>query len=460
MKFGNHLKLEIMKTILKAIAASALLVLAGCAKDINTDKVNPETRTVVVNAGPVATKVNFTDDGTSKVEVKWNDEGETFDAFIGNSETAPKVTFEQISAPDESGNVRFQADIPADTPDDAMIYAIYPGADVKSTSPKNVRLLVGEETGTMDETRNFMYATSSLADLEDPSKNLQFTHLTSLIKVTMDFGAEAEGSATAVSVVADNLMRIGYIDITEANPVVTPDAGKIGYIPISGTFELEGGKATVYVHVLPATLSSLEISAKLGEEHYKATLSGKELVAGKVYNVNATMAVAGVVEYKDLVMGMKDYTEGGQFLSASDGVVYTKEEAASNSAVIDIVSFYSAASGKAGYALTSPSTTNANSAYGTGTWANKNATSFKRLANPEEITGTIYNGYTKASQLEERYNSASAEAVEVVNTLAKNEMIAFKTASGKYGILMITGKDDHTKVKHTGTITIKYKIAE
>ncbi len=440
-----------MKKTIIALSASAL-IFAGCSTENITPEVqNQQTRNIIVNAGPVATRVNFTDDGTSKVEVKWNDEGEAFSAFIGNAADAQVVQFSQVSAKDENGSVKFSGNIPAETAGETMVYAIYPKQNIETGDPTKVSLFLGEELGTMDETRNFMYAKSSVADFEDKSKALKFNHLTSLIKVTLDFGAAAEGSASSVVLTADGLMRTATVDITQENPVITP--GKTGFIPVAGTHELVGGKTTVYVHALPATLSNLEITAKVGEDNYKATLAGKELVAGKTYNVEATMAVAGVRKFTEIKLGMQqNLSTVTHYLSAADGMLYTPTTVVGNEAKIDIVAFYSSA-GKG--SLTSPATENAGIVFpAVKTWTSRNKSLFKLLT-ADEMDATKYDAITKTSEIVKLYDSASAAEATVVNKLVKNNFVTFKTAGGKYGIAKVTfvgnGNGSVFKIDYTVT---------
>ncbi len=439
-----------MKTIFKAISASALLLIAGCATEINPEQAGPATRNIIVNAGPVATKVNFTDDGTSKVEVKWNEADEAFSAFIGADAAAAVVPFTQVSAPDATGSVMFSGNISAETAPETMVYAIYPKQTIETGNPAAVSLFLGEEPGIMSQAMNFMYAKSSLADLEDPSKSLQFTHLTSIIKVTMDFG-EVEGSASNVVLTGDGLMRTATVDLTQETPVITP--GKAGYIPVAGTYELIDGKATVYVHVLPAELSSLEISAKVGEDTYKATLTGKEMVAGKVYNVNATMAVAGVKKFTEIKLGMQSNTSTvTHYLSAADGVLYTPETVVGNEAKIDIVAFYSS-TGKGSF--TSPATQNAGTVFPVVKgWSSRNKTMFKLLTDTE-MDDEKYAAITKASEITGLYDMAAATEATVVNNVTIGTFVAFKTSGGKYGVAKATfvGPGGNSVLKIDYTVT-------
>ncbi len=449
-----------MKTTIKILSVSALLVLAGCSTENTTPDVKP-TRNIVVNAGSVNTKVNFTDNGVDKVEVKWNNENEAFSAFIGTGAGAAVVPFSQLSAPDAAGSVKFSGDIPAETAGETMVYAVYPKQNVTAGNPAAVSLVLGEEYGIMDETKTFMYAASTLDDMEDKSKALKFNHLTSIVKVTLDFGAEVSGEVTDVVFTAAELIRTATIDLTSETPVITPL--KKGYIPVSGNFEIEEGKAIVYLHILPSTLADLKISAKVGEETYSATLAGRTVAAGRLYNTTATMAVAGVKKFTDVILRMQTNTGGStHFLSTVDGKIYDKTTATANSSSIDIISYYSASGNTMGYGLCSPDTGNASTVYGKDfmvSWAARNTTRFKRLSGTLP-TADEYAAISKASELEKIYTTSTVAEAATANSLNLEEKryVAFKTAAGKYGLLLVTYRTG-TNTK-TGLIKVNYIIAE
>ncbi len=449
-----------MKKVIKAISASAIIVLAGCSMENMAPEVQEQqTRNVIVNAGPVATKVNFTDDGTSKVEVKWNAEGEAFSAFIGNAADAAVVPFEQVSAPDAAGSVQFSGNIPAETSAETMVYAIYPKRNIESGNPNGLAINLTNQTGDFNEAKSFMYASASLADLENPSYSLQFKHITSVVKLTLDFGAAISGNASDVSIYANNILRTAYVNL--ATGEVTKET--TSRIRFNGEIALEDGKAVVCFHVAPASLDDMTIRATVGDKSYVGTLTGKKVESGKLYNVEAAVVMgerkSGLTGYTNVILAMQKYTQNTayHFLSAPTKTRFTVSTAAENSADIDIVGLYSSTNG---CSLVSPHVDNATAVYGTtaGTaaWAVRNVTTFKILT-AEETAALDYANTKTAAQVEEIFNSASgADNVYRAFKLAKDSYVAFQTATGRYGIMQLLSVAGN----NSGLMKFNYKISE
>ncbi len=468
MNSGNPLKLEIMKNVIKLISAAALLVLAGCATELNTDQTQQETRNVIVNvAGPVATKVNFTDNGTSKVEVKWNDADETFSAYLGSEDDVKVVKFTQVSGKDADGTIKFKGDVPADTPAETPVYALYPSKPVANGNPASVALILNENyTGAMEETTTFMYAKSTLGDLADASKKLAFEHLTSVVKFTLNFPADLAGSVTDVVVSAEGgIHYTARVDLTGDDPVYNFTTK--GDIEVAGPFEIANNKVDVYCHVFPETLGKIKVTAKVDGTIYSGTLAGKTVEAGKLYDAKVTMEPVTISEYIGVVLAMQGNTSSDKhFLSTSNNGVYTSAEAAANCLLIDMVTFYSGNGSTQGYAIVSPNVDNVSNVYsedymtGKGistdnaalNWSNRNETTFKYLA---QYGGNPYDALKTATDLENLYTASEKAEEKRVFKLQDWDCVAFKTCDDRYGILMVTAR---TGGKN-GSITIKYKVA-
>ncbi len=457
MKTGKPLKLDIMKTIIKAISASALIAFAGCSTENTTAEVqDQQTRNIIVNAGPVKTKLVF-DENDSNVEVSWAESGETFAAYIGDSQTAPIVIFEQISAPDEFGNVKFKGEIPAETPEDAMIYAIYPGDIASGTgNPAAVNLMLNTQPGALNSEKTFMYASASIADLGNETKSLKFTHLASVVKLTLDFGAAATGSVKDVVLHANKLMRSANVDLTTG----TISQGTVSRLKMTDEYALENGKATIYFYVLPNAIDDIVIRAKVGETLYVGELAGKTVESGKVYKVGASVTMEErndkLQGYTGAVLAMQKYTQNTayHFLNAETKTRYTASTGPDNSASVDVVAFFSSTDN---CCLAAPNTSNTNTIYKTASWATRNVTTFHIIrAADVEASGIVYDDITKHSQLEPFVKAYMDDASYRAMKVAVGDLILFQTTDGKIGIMKIATVAGN----NSGLMKFDYKVSK
>ncbi len=413
------------------------------------------------------TKLSFSE-AADRVEVKWKESGEVFTAFIGSGETEA-VEFSQTGKPDASGTVLFRGEIPAATSDDAQAYAIYPRVHSSTGNPKSLTLDLAVQTGVHNEYHTFMYASASVSDLRNNCGNLAFRHLTSTLKLTLNFGSETAGNVNDVTFSSEGLVRNAKVDLTADTPVVT--AGDKGAVSLIRTFEISGGKIDVYLYLLPADLGEISISAMVGDEYYTGVLGGKSVVSGKQYHATVDMTPLRMAEYKGVVLGMQQFTGNDKhFLNTSENKVYQTSECAANCAKIDMVSLY-ASGDNTGYGIFSPNVDNVSAvyseAYMTGkgldksnaatNWAKRNETLFKRLTSAE-INGTKFNALATTDDLKNLYEdvAASIETTKRVFKLKLWESVAFKTADGRYGVFMVTALSG----EKVGSVTIKYKISD
>ncbi len=454
MNLGNPKNLKIMKKAIIALASA--VVLAGCSTELVTDRNVQETRTIVVNAGSAATKLVF-DESDTNIGVSWAESGESFAAYIGKSSAAPIVVFEQISAPDEQGNAMFKGEIPADTPEDEMIYAFYPGnVNSETGNPASVQLLLNAQAGALNSEKTFMYASASLADLSAETKSLKFTHFASVVKVTLDFGATATGSAKDVVLHANKLMRSANVDLTTG----TISQGTVSRLKMTDEYALENGKATIYFYVLPNAIDDIVIRAKVGETLYVGELAGKTVESGKVYKVGATVAMEerndNLQGYTSTVLAMQKYSQNTayHFLNAEEKTRYTAATGPDNSASVDVVGFFSSTDK---CCLAAPNTSNTNTIYKTALWATRNVTTFHIIrAADVEASGIVYADITKHSQLEPFVKANMDDASYRAMNVAVGDLVLFQTTDGKIGIMKIVT----VAANNAGLMKFDYKISK
>ncbi len=267
--------------------AAAAVAMVSCADELVQPQQPVDGQEITIFAGVdngADTKVTFTDDDANrKVVVNWKESGEAFTAYIDGT----KVDFSQASKP-VGGKAYFSGTYDGTPTGTEVIQALYP---VTESAANKVLVDLNNQSGKeRDEKHTYMYAVSTLADVQ--ASGLTFHHINSILKVTMSFPAGVSGMVENVQFVATDLLSKAEINVTGETPTVHWTHLK-GSIALNGDFQIEGGKAVVYLHVLPGTLSDLRISATVNGTAYSAMIGGrsggKAMEAGKQYGISADM---------------------------------------------------------------------------------------------------------------------------------------------------------------------------
>ncbi len=237
----------------------ALIVMGGftaCNDDELADKL--ESKPVIIHATIAAdSRVALSESADGKTKVEWC-EGDAFALTIGEK----TYTFNWKEGNDfeyDGTNGDFPATFSAGT-----VTAAYPAEDITSYAT---------QAGTKDQVGNYMYmtATATVSDGElTEGLDLTFNHNTSVIAIALTDGAFSD-KEVSVALNATGLL-------TDVHTITT-DA------PLTADNE---GKVEVYFAV-PATEKELDdwnITVGCENSFYYTPLSKKELVNGKLYQVN------------------------------------------------------------------------------------------------------------------------------------------------------------------------------
>jgi len=140
----------------------------------------------------------------------------------------------------------------------------------------------------------------------------------------------------------------------------------------------------------------------------------------------------------------------GSFFASLDGAVYSVATAKTNAAKVDIVYFYSDLQKST---LAAPNDESLlyktiDDVYGVSSWTTKNGTKFKKVT----FTGD-FAAITDDAQIVSLVTGADATETRI-NQLAKDQVIAFVTASGKKGLIKITNITGTTD----GSISFSVKV--
>lgn len=316
------------------------LAAAGCSDDVatGTTPVPPdgeERITVTASAGMPQggpdTRVDFEENADGKkLEITWRDPAdvtkgnpETF-SVLGGADAAAPATFTLTELGTNAHKGTFTGEI---TPkENTTYYAVYPELKLpESTTTAQATAISLDMTGQIgdkpDESKLYMFGTSAYS-ASNRKLDFSFKHLTSILKVTLQFPAESSSGtpdmditpltrANAGASVSDvtfsassGLASKATVDITQATGAdgTLPSAAytsTAGSLVLSKAFTLSTDatpSVTVYLHVLPGDLKNLTVTAKVGTgdaaKGYGCILStSPTLAAGKMYTATAEMEV-------------------------------------------------------------------------------------------------------------------------------------------------------------------------
>ena len=202
-----------------------------------------------------------------------------------------------------------------------------------------------------------------------------------------------------------------------------------------------------------ATSFSVEITLQaqdvVGAERIVITIEDKDgETAEKVLNITYVEAPSPLTSFTAVLLGAQTATQGSA-LDADLGQVYNKTDAATNSALIDIIYYYGSTNNAT---LTAPDDetidgTGASSFDYAAGWATNNATRFN--SNPG-MTAAQFDAATDDTKLKDIETFSDSKIVQ----LAVDDVIAFKTAEGKKGLIKVVSIDG----EGSGTITLDVKI--
>jgi hypothetical protein len=208
---------------------------------------------------------------------------------------------------------------------------------------------------------------------------------------------------------------------------------------------------------------SYEIQPEDGGQDITFTFRATDL-EGKFKEETFTLFIEGKVypkvldRYSNVTLGMQGNTDIGPYLDLKTNTIYTVPNAKLMSPAIDIGAFRS---GSSGINLFAPS-------YGAaaqfiynaanwgddnlGSWAVRNASELRRISS-DLMSTDDFNNITDDRLVIEVFEK-SEPSFDGLNRTAEGEIIAFKTADGTYGVILIKSLESTS----SGSITFDYKI--
>lgn len=287
----NRRKLSV-RTLMCLLACAT----AACSSDLDQKEIpvreEGERIAITATAGmpqdQPSTRLGFEENtGTNKLKLTWRPVGdpkgkESFSVLSGTGSTTPS-TFTMQSM-DASGATFTGEIIPAGR---TTYYAVYPALAVASPVAATAIPLVmtGQKGDSPDENKVYMYSSSTYT--AGGTLNFGFQCLTSIVKATLKFPATLKGKEVSdvTFIATDGLYTKANANITASS--VTYKSPTAGSLTLSGTFPLSNDanvETTVYLHVLPGTLTDFKIKAKVNGNSYTGTIAASTKIdAGKMY---------------------------------------------------------------------------------------------------------------------------------------------------------------------------------
>jgi hypothetical protein len=188
-------------------------------------------------------------------------------------------------------------------------------------------------------------------------------------------------------------------------------------------------------------------------------------VMGNMIRQPFTLAVkrSQVVDFNvfpNLNLGAQRCTTAGPFFNAATGQVYPTAGSAQISASIDLSVFYSGSTNS--YNITSPTLASVSdniytvAAYGAdamANWLTRNKTLMKKIVFSQNDFDLI----SSTADITALYENSLVVASETSGGMANGNVIVFKTAGNKYGVLIVKSRSANA---NTGFITVDIKVGK
>lgn len=281
-----------MKTsfTLRYAAVLAAFALIACSKDDASEPGNPGnsgnnapfTITATMDEAP-ETRVSASDDGSSKIELKWQS-GDYIYVINGSGSSETKYAFEigAISADGKTASFTAPAGYEG-TP----AYAIH--KFLSSFNPANVRPDIELYLPTAYSLSNNFQL---FASYDPATRLLKFKPLIAVLKLNVTLPAGASGNLLRVRIGSEDGSKIFYngsFDITSGEAVRAGNTmtSYISRFNLNSPLSFTGNiKQSFYLPVRSGTEQSgkdLEIDLVVGNSVYSASIKGAPLEAGKCY---------------------------------------------------------------------------------------------------------------------------------------------------------------------------------
>lgn len=283
------------KPILRCTAALAALAVLACSKDDTAEPGTPDTSgsttpfTITATMDDASeTRVTATDDGSSKIELKWKTGDKIYVVNSAEAGTTTAGTLYKFTCGNVSSDGKTAAFTCTNYPADATpAYAIHQEAVLIAYFDPTA---ISFSTSTCTSKLSTLLNNYPLWACNDPeTRLLKFKPFNAVLKLNITLPAGASGTLSNMRIgSADGarIFRYGSYDITSGEAVPSGNTMENFINGASNSSFTENTEKSVYLPVRPGTELSgqtLEIDLLVGNSVYTATIRGAKLEAGKCY---------------------------------------------------------------------------------------------------------------------------------------------------------------------------------
>ncbi len=250
-----------------------------------------------------------------------------------------------------------------------------------------------------------------------------------------------------------------------ANTTVDPgDTVDVGVIMTAGDADLSELKVTVsYDGALAqeyATESQSGTSGKYdtkiatrsteGTETYTFTVTDKDGLTGELkLTITTESSSVAYTTFADKDLGNQNHATKGSFFATADGSISLTAAANSAPATIDFAHYYGATNMAT---IAAPDNSQAQTIFTSMSgWATQNATKFKTST----MTKAEFDAIADGSEINAAYSASTATEASHATQLAADDVVAFSTAAGKKGLILVKSISGDNSTSGSMVITVK-----
>lgn len=259
------------------------------------------------------------------------------------------------------------------------------------------------------------------------------------------FNAAPGYTTSDVTVPANTQLKIGVIS--------SSTSAKLTNIKITQTSN--AAETTLHDSTFSSDSYSINFNLKAASQVGTVKLTFKITAAdgeSAEVSLSITTTAGAITTYNQKILGSYDNTTTGSSFASADGTVFSLADAKTNAAKVDWMYYYGSSSNLA--TLVAPIDATASSVFsgtnGPANWAVRNDTKLGKVTLP---TGVTWDNITTDAEI---IPLATGLTETKVNLLAVGQVVSFKTATGKMGLIKIEAISGTT----AGSITYAVKVQQ
>lgn len=257
------------------------------------------------------------------------------------------------------------------------------------------------------------------------------------------FNAAPGYTASDVTVPANTQLKVGII--------ASSTSAKLTNMKITQT--LNGTQTTIHDSTFSSDAYNIDFGINAPSQALSVKFTFKITAAdgeSAEVSLSITTTAGEITTYNQKILGSYENTTTGSSFASADGTVFSLADAKTNAAKVDWMYYYGSSSNLA--TLVAPIDATASSVFsgtnGPANWTVRNDTKLGKVTLP---TGVTWDNITTDAEI---IPLASGLTDTKVNLLAVGQIVSFKTAAGKMGLIKVEAISGTT----AGSITYAVKV--